>query len=162
MGRPTKLNADLQQRIVKFMGAGAYIETAAAAAGISKVTLYSWLHRGAAGEEPFAAFLNAVDVAQSEADLRDLAVIRKAAAEGTWAAAAWRLERRHPDQWGRRLVEVSGRDGGPIEHEDLTNVPTEALIAETEAILAQARNRAGSRGTLSAGSSEGGDCSETD
>lgn len=102
MGRPTKLTPEVQQTIVTFMGAGAYIETAAAAARISKVTLYEWLRRGADDEEPFAEFLNAVEKAASEADLRDLKTIRQAAVAGVWQAAAWRLERRHPSQWGRR------------------------------------------------------------
>ena len=106
MGRPTKLTVELQQVIVTFMGAGAYIETAAAAAGISKVTLYDWLRRGSEDEEPFATFLNAVEKAASEADLRDLKTIRQSAAAGVWQASAWRLERRHPEQWGRRPPEV--------------------------------------------------------
>lgn len=32
--------------------------------------------------------------------------IRQAAQGGVWQAAAWRLERRHPDQWGRRQQDV--------------------------------------------------------
>jgi hypothetical protein len=31
------------------------------------------------------------------------------------ATLRWRLERRHPDRWGRQHVEVSGIDGAPIE-----------------------------------------------
>ena len=106
MGRPTKLTPEIQQTIVTFMGAGSYVETAAAAAGISKVTLYNWLRRGADDEEPYAEFLNAVEKAAGEADLRDLKTIRQAAQDGVWQAAAWRLERRHPGQWGRRPPEV--------------------------------------------------------
>jgi hypothetical protein len=31
------------------------------------------------------------------------------------ATIRWRLERRHPDRWGRQHVEVTGPEGGPIE-----------------------------------------------
>ena len=31
-----------------------------------------------------------------------------------WQAAAWRLERRYPDRWGRTRHEVTGADGGPV------------------------------------------------
>jgi len=101
IGRPTKLTPEIQVRIETFLGAGAYIETAAAAAGITKKSLYDWLRRGAEGEEPYLTFLHAVERAQAEADMRDLTVIRTAAQDGQWTAAAWRLERRHPRQWGR-------------------------------------------------------------
>lgn len=115
MGRPLKLTDDLQARIVAFLGAGAYVETAAAAAGVSKQTLYTWLRRGADGKRPFSGFLDAIERAQGEADIRDLKTIREAAQAGVWQAAAWRLERRHPDQWGRRRAETTGADSGAVQ-----------------------------------------------
>lgn len=110
MARPTKLTPKLQEQIVSYLRAGAYVETAAAAAGIAKDTLYAWLRRGAAGEEPFARFAAAVEEAQAKSELRDLAIIGKAA-ETEWTAAAWRLERKYPDRYGRRArIEHSGHD----------------------------------------------------
>lgn len=118
MPRPTKLTPKLQEQVVGYLRAGAYVETAAAAAGISKETLYSWLRRGAADEVPFAAFAEAVEEAQALAEMRDLALIGKAA-ETEWTAAAWRLERKFPSRYGRRqAVEVSGPEGGPIQIND--------------------------------------------
>ena len=136
MGRPTKFTPELQTRIVAFLGAGAYIETAASAAGVSKQTLYTWLRQGAEGEEPFTQFLDAVERAQGEADIRDLKTIREAAHGGAWQAAAWRLERRHPDQWGRRRVEMTGAGGGLVgvdvtpEHASGTEVDLSLLSTE--------------------------------
>lgn len=118
MPRPTKLTPKLQERIAGFVRAGAYVETAAAAAGVSKVTLYAWLKRGAAGDGPFAAFAEAIEEAQALAEMRDLALIGKAA-ETEWTAAAWRLERKFPDRYGRRTrLEHHGPGGGPIEVSD--------------------------------------------
>ena len=34
---------------------------------------------------------------------------------GDWRAAAWWLEHAHPDEYGAHRVEVTGRDGGPLE-----------------------------------------------
>lgn len=43
------------------------------------------------------------------------------------AAASWLLERRHPKQWARRAIEVTGPGGGPIQVEDKARQLAEAL-----------------------------------
>lgn len=129
VGRPTKLNQGVQQKIVTAIRAGNYIETAAAYAGINKTTLYDWLKRGAREQErfrknpkarvrkreaPYVEFSNAVEKALAEAEIRDVAIIGKAAEE-QWQAAAWRLERKFPKRWGRQVaLEHSGKGGGGI------------------------------------------------
>lgn len=109
-GRPKgagiKLTPELQSLVVAHLEAGNYVETAAQAAGVNKVTLYDWLKKGATGEEPYAGFSNAVVSAQAKAEARD---VQRMDVHGlmNWQATAWRLERRHPDRWGRRdRVEV--------------------------------------------------------
>lgn len=133
MGRPTKLTADIQQKIVSALTAGNYQETAAAYAGVARATFYNWLARGqaerdsiAAGGKPnkseaaYAEFLDAVESARAQAEIRSVALIQKAANDGTWQAAAWYLERSHPQKWGRlNRTEISGPDGGPIETVDI-------------------------------------------
>ena len=54
----------------------------------------------------------AARIEQAEAvAIRDrLAVITKAADSGTWQAAAWFLERRYPEQWGRRTPKPETSD----------------------------------------------------
>ena len=122
------LEPELATRIVTYIRAGSYVETAAAASGVTKSTLHRWLKRGSEGEEPFASFSDAVETALAEAELRDLARIDKAADE-SWQAAAWKLERRNPRQWGRReYSEVTGADGGPIRYEQLTESELDAEI----------------------------------
>ncbi len=101
-GRPTKLTPEVRDRIVQAIKAGNYMETAAAYAGISKDTLYTWLRRGASeADGAYAEFAAAVDQALASAETRDVALIGQAA-EKEWQAAAWRLERKFPDRWGRR------------------------------------------------------------
>jgi transposase len=107
-GRPTKLTPDLQRQVCDALRRGAYVETAAAMAGVSKVTLYGWLKLGAREEEgPHVEFLNAVEKAQAEAEMRDLDRVDAAAEGGTWQAAAWRLERRSAERWGRPGMRVA-------------------------------------------------------
>lgn len=101
-GRPLKLTEDLQRKIVEAIRAGNYIETAAAYAGVNKSTIYDWLKRGARGDgAEFVSFSNAVEKALAEAEMRDVLIIGNAAKEN-WQAAAWRLERKFPERWGRK------------------------------------------------------------
>ena len=60
-------------------------------------------------------------IRQSEAQAaqRWLNFIEKAAEAGEWQAAAWKLERRYPDTYGRKTrIEKTGPGGGPeqVEH----------------------------------------------
>jgi transposase len=100
MARKSKFTPEVQEKILRYLRLGSYVETAAAAAGIARDTFYDWMKRGAKGEKPYKAFAEAVDQVMAESEARDLAIILKAA-EKNWTAAAWRLERRFPDRYGR-------------------------------------------------------------
>jgi len=100
-GRPTKLTPELQRTIVVAITGGNYIETAAAMAGVNKETLYAWLRRGAKEPGIYREFSDAVEKALAQAETRDVLLIGRAA-ETQWQAAAWRLERKFPQRWGRR------------------------------------------------------------
>ena len=90
---------------------GNYVETAAAIAGIAKNTFYDWVRQGARladrldkGEKLWQKEMRLVDFsyavkkATAESEASDLAKINKAASDGAWQAAAWRLERRFPNK----------------------------------------------------------------
>jgi transposase len=116
-GRQTKLTPEVQDRIVAALRAGNYQETAARYAGISEDTFYEWLKRGK--EEPgsaYSEFSEAVEKAKADAEVRDVALIDKAAHDGSWQAAAWKLERKFPNKWGRvNRTEISGPDGAAVK-----------------------------------------------
>lgn len=152
-GRPSKVSPEITKKICEAIRAGNYIETAAAYAGIDKATLYRWMKRGAREiervktsekklkirkiEEPFVDFCNAVEKALAEGEVRDLVIISNAATTD-WRAAAWKLERKFPDKWGRKerleaKMEHTGKDGGPIETE--TNINLANLSDEELAVL---------------------------
>jgi transposase len=109
----TKLTPEVQEKILLHLRVGAYVETAAVCAGISKDTFYDWMKKGARGQKPYVAFAEAVHKAVAESESRDLATILKASTK-YWVAAAWRLERRFPEKYGRfDRMKVEGK----IEHD---------------------------------------------
>jgi hypothetical protein len=97
VARPTKLTSELQTAIVERVAAGNYLAVAARASGVHRDTLYGWLERGRAGEEPFAAFSDALKRAEAEAECAAVAYVRSG--EQGWQASAWYLERKYPDRW---------------------------------------------------------------
>ncbi len=99
-GRKTKLTPELEEKLLKFLRAGNYIETSCRCAGLHKDTFYDWMKRGEKGERPYAAFVDNVHRAMAESEARDLHTIG-VASQTQWTAAAWRLERRFPERYGR-------------------------------------------------------------
>ena len=113
---PIELTPELQESVCSAIRMGVYVETAANLNGIGKTTLYKWFK----DKRPkFREFTNAVQKALATSEVRDIQVIDKEAtgrpaeydSEGNllrpaipvnWKAAAWRLERKHSDRWGRR------------------------------------------------------------
>jgi transposase len=114
MPRPTKLTPETQARIIQALEAGNYFETACGYAGIGKTTAYRWLEQGEQQSSGiYRDFRDAVEKASSNAEARNVALIQQAAKD-TWQAAAWWLERRAPDRWGRQRQEITGANGGDI------------------------------------------------
>lgn len=132
-GRPrgsTLLTEQLMTDILDALKTGTVIEDAAAYAGVSERVIYKWLTRGREEisrreafpdadnppeEEVFVRFVQEVEKARAAARIRAIGIIQRAAAEGTWQAAAWYLERSAPKTWSRQTKhEVTGTEGGPV------------------------------------------------
>ena len=114
MGAPLKLTPEVQKTICDFIRLVSYIETAARAAGVSRDSFQDWIKRGGKGEQPYANLLREVEKAMAESEMKDLAHLERAAGAGQWQAAAWRLERKMPKKWGRK-IEVSGDQNAPLQ-----------------------------------------------
>jgi hypothetical protein len=114
-----------------------YIETVADFIGLDRTTVRKWLKRGGKehqrvsrnkrarirqAEALFVELFLTYKKALAEGLIYDLGIIKKAAADqavtdasgatvavrpGQWQAAAWRAERRFPDQWGRKETVVT-------------------------------------------------------
>lgn len=103
MARPTKYNRAVAERIAHAIEQGATYELAAAHGGVSYETLRVW-------REAKPAFSVLLEAAEAKAAMRWLTWINAAAADGDWRAAAFMLERRYPQHYGRRALEnhISG------------------------------------------------------
>jgi hypothetical protein len=120
-GRPTRLTRALADAIVSALERGAYRSEAAAAAGLHRGTIASWVERGEADLEQeqrteFADFAVAATRAEAQAELAALNEVRREGSFGDWRAAAWFLERRHPSRWRRRdTIDHSGEVRRTVE-----------------------------------------------
>jgi hypothetical protein len=146
VGRPPGLTPEVETRIVAAVGAGAHLSVAARAAGVSRQTLHRWRTRGAAeAEGPYHELANALERAEAEAELRQVALIARAG-QSEWRAAAWLLSRRAPERWGRGAAERSA----PAPASEVPSSATERLdlrlLEDDELALLEAlRERAAAR-----------------
>lgn len=146
-GRPTKFTEETKTKILTALKGGNYREVACRYAGVSYQTFRKWLKLGEDPTAPpeYRQFLEAVEKAEADAEVADLALIRRAAQEGSWTAAAWVRERKNPERWGRKdraSVELTGVDGGPVD----VRVAHGADVASIEALAAALARRAGVAG----------------
>jgi hypothetical protein len=132
-GRPSGL-ADVRRlfKLLSLISRGNYLETAARAAGFSKQSIYSCRRLAETGDAPAIAFVDALERAEALAEVEAVDAVRRAGQAGPqfWAAAMTRLERRHPDRWGRRQDDA----GAPkvivqigIKDSDVSIAPLDAV-----------------------------------
>lgn len=125
-GRPPKItqrpNPDdagtYGSRVIEALTAGAFLDDACLYAGISRTAAYEAINKGkdsralleehdktpadlTENQRAYLDFADAVQRARATVAVQSLAVIRQAAAKGTWQAAAWYLERTMPQKYGR-------------------------------------------------------------
>jgi hypothetical protein len=134
-GAPSLLTSSVHDTIVRYLKAGADLDVASAAAGVSKRVALKWLRDGErlrrlkadeptweprGGEVDLFRFAEAVDVARAEAELGDIVAVGMAARDrkttdgrtvlGDWRAAAYRLDRRDRS---RAATSHAAMTGGP-------------------------------------------------
>lgn len=144
VGRPSLLTPEVIEDVRRLLPTCLYLETVADYIGVSRMSFHHWLKRGRKeadrlskkGAKPrprealYAEFFYVHKKSLAEGQLHDLGVIKKASADqvipgtddtppsirkGEWQAAAWRLERRFPQQWGKKeRTEVTGKNGGEL------------------------------------------------
>ena len=94
-GRPTKYVPEIIEKILNAIAVGAPFTHACNYAGISFETFNEW-------RKQYSEFSEQVKEAEGKAVIGWLARIEQAAKDGNWTAAAWKLERRFPEDFGKR------------------------------------------------------------
>lgn len=94
---------ELTARICVAIVVGASLEAAAAANGVPETTFFRWLQMGRAEDAipVYRDFAQQIAEALGRSELEKVAMVEKAARK-EWTAAAWILERRWPQRYGRR------------------------------------------------------------
>lgn len=131
-GRPSKLTSDTEKRVCDALRLGATFEHAAQYGGISYDSFNEWRKRGKREKErieratknkaplkkemPFLHFFEATKKAEGDSVVGWLAKIESAANQGNWQAAAWKLERRYPDQYGKKAIDLNHKGKVEVRH----------------------------------------------
>lgn len=107
-GRRSKITPELIDRICGHIANGAFFRNAVALCGVGASTAYDWLKRGESEAGGLhSAFVEAKKRADASFEQRHIAGINDHS-NLSWQASAWMLERRFPERWGRKRVEVTG------------------------------------------------------
>lgn len=116
------------------IAAGNAEETAAEYAGIDRSTYFRWMQKGARRAGPYRDFRDAIMKARVEVEIAHVVIIEQAMAK-SWQAAAWWLERRRNDRWGRReaLDVTIRREAERLAQE--TGLDADEIIAEAERLV---------------------------
>ena len=116
-GRKLKINDHMIEAFLGAIKVGAPIKSACGCAGISETTFYKWMQWADSDRKDapmYAQFREDIKKAQGQAAQRWLAIIEKAAMAGSWQAAAWKLERKYPHEFGNRTHLSMGTGEKPI------------------------------------------------
>lgn len=165
-GRPHRCTDEMIEKLTQYMTVGNYMDTAAAACGISTSTVSKWLRDAMPlitehgdnedewdavalqsltdYERQIMKFSVAMNKAAAQAEAYAVTTIR-AQMPQHWQAAMTFLERRYPHKWRRRsTVDVStGEDGGLDEQAMLEDPEAVALLHEAVELAARGELPAG-------------------
>jgi hypothetical protein len=157
---PYKFNQKIADEVLKSVSYGCWMEVAAACAGVSRKTVYNWLLRGKRRESAqLVKFLEGYRRSRHLAGQMHLRLLFTAAAKGNTEVSRWYLERRYPEQFGRKdKLEHSGPGGKPIKIEPVrTSDEKRARIRELQAeAIALAAAAAAATATARAASEKDG------
>lgn len=122
MGRRSKFTPEIRLNIINYIKAGNYYETAALASGITAKTFYEWMAKGRKmPASDYGEFRNIIEKAHAEAEARNVLIVEKAA-EKSWQAAAWWLERTSMNRWGRKeAIPAENYEGIDVEIRIINN-----------------------------------------
>jgi hypothetical protein len=117
-GRTSKFTPATTTKLTNAIRMGSTYDLACKYAGISFQTFNEWREgrgypKGTTPEQK-SEFIESIEKAEGDAAIGWLTKIEAAANDGAWQAAAWKLERRYPSDYGRTVQQHEGPGGGPV------------------------------------------------
>ncbi len=104
-----KYGKEITHQIAELLAGGMGRVDSCDFAGISYETFTVWM-----GDKKKPEFSEAIKKAEMACKQRNIARIQNASKK-SWQAAAWWLERKHPEEFALRYkVEATGKNGGPL------------------------------------------------
>jgi len=126
VGRPRSITGEKKEKLLEYLSLGMSRKMAGKALGFSHTTIADEAKRN----PEFSAQL---DQAEGKGVAENLDTIKKAS-RSDWKAAAWMLERKYPEEYGRTtkhaMTDSHGRDLTPMERQKLA----ESIIAERKGL----------------------------
>jgi hypothetical protein len=128
VGRPPILTTEMIEEMCDLIIQGKTIAEAAILRGVSESSIYRWLAQGKKPDsEPiYMELVDRIYEAVECSEIEMLQTLRIASqAPKNWRAAAWTLERRWPERWGKKANPSSPASDIPVEDAEpnLTVVP---------------------------------------
>ena len=104
MARPCKLTPEIQQRIGKNIALGLTYRLAAESAGITYKSFNEYMNRGKIENSgKYYQFYKHIQKCNADAAKKCLEKLNEAAKAGNCTVCMWILEKRFPEEFGRRL-----------------------------------------------------------
>jgi len=94
---------EIIKQIEGMLAIGVSNKSCAEAVGINEETFYDWMKK--------PKFSKRIKAAKSLGQVKLLKIINE---DPSWQSKAWALERIWPKEFGKKILEVSGPDGEPI------------------------------------------------
>lgn len=102
MSKKCKITPEMIENLRECIKIGMSYSATSAALNISEDTFYSYMRKGKEGLSPYAAFYGAVREAEAELMKDCLTRLRKVADTGNMESIKFILERRFPNEWGKK------------------------------------------------------------
>ena len=131
VGRPTKRTPETVKKLCDAIRLGASYGDACGYAGIDHDTFSKWRH-------DFPEFSAEIKEAEGAGRVQLIAKIQKAANDGNWQAAAWMLERRDPENYGKKShLALAKAPIPPVAVENLRNAANDGITSADAAVMWQ-------------------------
>lgn len=134
IGEGTKCTPETVEKICEAVRLGAPLDVARGYGGVPAPTFIEWMRQGRDGWEPYVSFVEKLDEAMHEGQMRDIRRV-DAGAEKDWRASAFKLERRFPEHWGEKKQIDTTVTGKPFV--DLSKLTLEEKL-QLQALLTKA------------------------